>query len=579
MIVNEATGKQIKWIKGIIDSIQTTSQATLSQAGWYRVAEYKTSTTAQSNGAFSNACIVAIKVATGGEGVFVLGSKVNAQEISPFEITGLTGISKIRYVVDSNTLTAYIEVYATGAISALCNLLNVSDFAYRWNALDFIATSETVSGVTVTTTYDIPANAKPVTDLDIAEAIAEFNLGVVNILESEVGTIPAIYDIPSHRTYIATISPKITTDNTYLFSGTVWTLVGMHYNNMTYGYQMGFGSDGQIKLRRLHNGTWQDWIAITKQSDLTTALAGYLPKTGGKLTNNLEIASTIAEMRRLIFSNSVGMGWIGVDEDGYIRLVNTKANHKEVFTSKPDGTNTFNGSSNLLQGLQINLPLTERYGVGTVKYRYALNKDYATDIFPVLDNSNAVLQLNRHADTSGGYTSQLGFSSDGNIYYRATSTGTWRKILDSANFDDYALALNGGKITSGMTTPLQINSTSSDAFVLVQMLKNGVSQGSYGFYGADNPVIMDTSYNLRSLLHTGNLADHAVPKTGGKITGNLEFTGATSTISGLQALKALTADIERSLTVGGNAVLHAGNSAKVVVSETPLTAEGSVRVW
>ena len=39
-----------------------------------------------------------------------------------------------------------------------------------------------------------------------------------------------------------------------------------------------------------------------------------------------------------------------------------------------------------------------------------------TGIFPVSNNANAVITLNRH---SGAYESQLGFSSNGNIYYRS----------------------------------------------------------------------------------------------------------------------------------------------------------------
>jgi hypothetical protein len=41
-----------------------------------------------------------------------------------------------------------------------------------------------------------------------------------------------------------------------------------------------------------------------------------------------------------------------------------------------------------------------------------------TGIFPTSNNSNAVITLNRH---SGNYDSQLGFSSNGDIYYRAFS--------------------------------------------------------------------------------------------------------------------------------------------------------------
>lgn len=61
----------------------------------------------------------------------------------------------------------------------------------------------------------------------------------------------------------------------------------------------------------------------------------------------------------------------------------------------------------------------------------------AEGLFPVSDNSNAILTLSRHP---GNYYSQLGFSSDKNLYYRAflntaiNTTEAWKKILDSGNY-------------------------------------------------------------------------------------------------------------------------------------------------
>jgi hypothetical protein len=56
---------------------------------------------------------------------------------------------------------------------------------------------------------------------------------------------------------------------------------------------------------------------------------------------------------------------------------------------------------------------------------------------PTVDNSNAFLNINRH---SGEYNSQLGFSSNGNIYYRKfsaaaiNSTQAWLQVYHSGNF-------------------------------------------------------------------------------------------------------------------------------------------------
>ena len=58
---------------------------------------------------------------------------------------------------------------------------------------------------------------------------------------------------------------------------------------------------------------------------------------------------------------------------------------------------------------------------------------------PTTDNSNSILTFNRH---SGNYNSQIGFSSNSNMYYRSfsnvaiNSTQAWRKVYDSGNFTD-----------------------------------------------------------------------------------------------------------------------------------------------
>jgi len=58
---------------------------------------------------------------------------------------------------------------------------------------------------------------------------------------------------------------------------------------------------------------------------------------------------------------------------------------------------------------------------------------------PTVDNSNAFLNINRH---SGEYNSQLGFSSNGNIYYRKfsnaaiNSSQAWLQVYHSGNFAD-----------------------------------------------------------------------------------------------------------------------------------------------
>lgn len=72
-----------------------------------------------------------------------------------------------------------------------------------------------------------------------------------------------------------------------------------------------------------------------------------------------------------------------------------------------------------------------------IAYYTEINRN-ASNLFPHTDNANAILSLNVH-DYS--YTHQLGFSSDGNIYHRRKSAGTWettwKTILNSSNYTNF----------------------------------------------------------------------------------------------------------------------------------------------
>lgn len=75
-------------------------------------------------------------------------------------------------------------------------------------------------------------------------------------------------------------------------------------------------------------------------------------------------------------------------------------------------------------------------GAGLIKYYYKVNMGLAGNM-PASSNANSILQINRH---DGNYDTQLGFSSDGNIYYRSfinaaiDTTTAWKKLLDSNNY-------------------------------------------------------------------------------------------------------------------------------------------------
>jgi trimeric autotransporter adhesin len=96
---------------------------------------------------------------------------------------------------------------------------------------------------------------------------------------------------------------------------------------------------------------------------------------------------------------------------------------------------SIDGSAGSAGVLNASGGLTTQQGNGTVGYVYALASS-TTGLFAAPDNSNSILTVNRHPDN---YYSQLGFSSNGNLYYRsfsATAINTsqaWKTIIDSGN--------------------------------------------------------------------------------------------------------------------------------------------------
>ena len=88
---------------------------------------------------------------------------------------------------------------------------------------------------------------------------------------------------------------------------------------------------------------------------------------------------------------------------------------------------------------------------------------------------------------------------------------------DLANY----LPLTGGTVSNTLYTPLNLENTKADINTLGF---NGVS-GALGYLGfnAKNPVYRDTANTYYNLIHSGNVGSYALPITGGRLTGTLEF--------------------------------------------------------
>lgn len=137
-----------------------------------------------------------------------------------------------------------------------------------------------------------------------------------------------------------------------------------------------------------------------------------------------------------------------------------------ITASVPTFNQNTTGSAGSAPILTASGGLTTQQGSGTVGYVYALSTS-TSGIFSVTDNSNSILTVNRHPDN---YYSQLGFSSNGNLYYRSFSataintTQAWQTIWTSTSLTNLNQLTNGpGYLTGNQSISISGDATGSGA--------------------------------------------------------------------------------------------------------------------
>lgn len=128
-------------------------------------------------------------------------------------------------------------------------------------------------------------------------------------------------------------------------------------------------------------------------------------------------------------------------------------------------------------------------GTGVMRYDYNVSSANAGTL-PNINNANGVLTLNTH---SGNYYNQLGFSSNGNLYYRAfngaalDATTAWKRIA----FTDSSISGN-----ASTATKLQSARTIS---------LGGILSGSASFDGSGNVTIKATANDITTITKSLNV--------------------------------------------------------------------------
>ncbi len=193
-----------------------------------------------------------------------------------------------------------------------------------------------------------------------------------------------------------------------------------------------------------------DTLTIAAGTNITTVRSGDTITINA--TNDGQGVTSIATTNGITGGTITSTGTLQVDST----VVRTTGNQTIAGTKSFSSTISGNTSGAYLLRNDGSALTTQR-GSGTVAYPYAISST-TTGIFPASDNSNSILTLNRHP---GNYYSQLGFSSNGNLYYRKFSntaintTQGWNQIAFTSSIP----TVNNGTLTMTTSTGLDGGAT------------------------------------------------------------------------------------------------------------------------
>lgn len=487
-------------LQSAVDEIQTMSSGTINAGTWARVAQYKhvgSNVSLVLNGYYPNRCYLTFKRTNYGanksESHKILFNPTygspNFKELES-NCNGSQFLTKIRYTTDETNKVAYIEVYNGSTVNALFQVFvsEGADYAITWQAITPTETAETVDGIAVKTTYDIPANVTPTTSADLANYLPKTGGDLTGVLGMK--TNGGYAQVFAEDMRLRLIQYNSDTDTSAYRTITLWNESGQNINKAMQITQK--NNSGSVSYNVLHTGNYSDY-AIPKTGDstkygaLTFTTSDDAKGTGSVYKNN----STTADQGTWIIDRSTS---------GVVSLM-VRASSNNVMFRDLNGTDIPLATT---QNLASYLPTTG----GTIKGYSAtpLNVNNAKD-----DTNNAtIVTFQRKGTTNGG----LGFYGANKPYYFNSSLSPVGELLHSGNVGDYALPVKGGNVGDGTQhTPFGV--IGGTEFTLIQYKDNtNVSRGAIGFKGTNNPVVLDaTAQNAYSIHHDGNSAKVAIQAT------------------------------------------------------------------
>lgn len=174
-------------------------------------------------------------------------------------------------------------------------------------------------------------------------------------------------------------------------------------------------------------------------------------------------------------------------------------------------TGGFLGQLNAPNSSQITDITTITASTKSINY-YADIKNGITGLFTASNNANAIISIDRHNTSGGKYNSQIGLSSNGNIYYRSfnnvvpDSTTAWKQIAftDSDITGNAATATTASACSGNAATATTATNTNN------AKLTHTVGNTEYPLVFGSSFVITDAQQALRIGTPTATAANCAL---------------------------------------------------------------------
>ena len=229
---------------------------------------------------------------------------------------------------------------------------------------------------------------------------------------------------------------------------------GLHIRGFMANHVEAFGTQKFDLAIACREGGGGDAVEITGQLDVLHNAGSGSDRAGIRVIKTAD--SSYDEYKVYIRTTRYSMVTLRLTQQGTVTF---NTNHSSPLTSEPAGLGVELDTSTTLEGNYViddstikeifhegNLPpsaakLTDGGDIatdpGTSNLIYTGQISNGTSgLFTASDNSNSIITVNRH---TGNYNSQLGFSSNGNLYYRkfsnsdAYTTQAWNQIYHSGN--------------------------------------------------------------------------------------------------------------------------------------------------